>query len=85
MNNFYEWLYEFADGKTEVPTPETSDLFSVHSKRRFIEDKKIWEIAFTYTGRLVVRFGQVDSEGVNIEWNDWETQHDIEVPDEFKL
>lgn len=67
MRPFADWCKEFTVGKTEISSAESSDYFSVHSRRRFLEGtSKIWELAITYTGRLVVRFGEIDSDGITI-------------------
>ena len=85
MRKYDDWLEEFISGKSEIPSLELSNDFSVHSIRRFLEGKtKVWEVAITYTGRVVVRFGEISSDGVTIEWNPWTTLHDVEVPKETK-
>jgi hypothetical protein len=81
MPKYDEWLKDFLLGKTEVPTLELSDKFAVHSIRRFLEDKdQIWEIAITYTGRLVVRLGHIGADGITVKWDDWVTKHEVEMP-----
>jgi len=79
VQSFEGWLKEFLIGKTEVPTLELSDKFAVHSIRRFINGNhdSVWEIAFTYTGRLVCRKGHIGSDGVTVEWGEWVTKHDV--------
>ncbi len=78
---YYEWFTEFIVGKREVPVSETHDRFAAHSTRRFIDQAgDIWEIASTYTGRLIVRKGEVGNDGVTIQWQDWVTEHDVEMP-----
>lgn len=81
MRPYEDWLKEFQVGKTEVPSSGSSDNLSVHSIRRFLDEKNtVWKIAFTFTGRLVVRSGEIGTDGVTIEWGQWTTLHDIEVP-----
>jgi len=81
MLEYQEWLKGFLVGKTEVPTLEFSDQFSVHSIRRFTASEgRVWEIAITYTGRLVLRSGQIEADGISIEWMQWMTQHDVLMP-----
>ncbi len=85
MRPYEDWLREFISGKTEVPSSGSSDNFSVHSIRRFVEGRsKVWETAFTFTGRLVVRSGEIGTDGVTIEWGQWTTLHDVEVPGDKK-
>jgi hypothetical protein len=80
MRSYDDWLNEFIAGKTEVPTLEHSDSFSVHSIRRFLEGEfKVWEIAITYTERLVVRSGEISDDGITIKWNHWVTLHEVRV------
>ncbi len=51
MRSYEDWFKEFISGKTEIPTSGLSDNFSVHTIRRFLEEKnKVWKIAFTFTG-----------------------------------
>ena len=77
---FEDWVAEFSKDKTEVGGLEQSTLFAVHTIRRFLEKETLlWEIAFTYTGRLVVRSGLIDADGVTIKWTDWITHHDVDV------
>ncbi len=75
-----EWLKEFLSGKTEVPSIGSSDKFAFHSVRRFLEGNRIWETAITYTGRLVIRSGQIGADGISVEWTEWTTRHDVEMP-----
>ena len=75
---FKEWLSDFIVGKEEVTSFAPSNHDSIFSNRRFVDkDGRIWEIAFTYTGRVVVRSGLKDRD--TFHWTDWVTQHDIEV------
>jgi len=81
MRSYEDWFKEFISGKTEIPTSGLSDNLSVHTIRRFLEGKnKVWKIAFTFTGRLVVRSGEIGADGITIEWGQWNTLHDVEVP-----
>lgn len=78
---YEDWLVDFLKDKKEVPSPAPSDKFAVHSVHRFIDDKhQLWEIARTYTGRLVVRSGTIGSDGIAAKWDDWITRHDVELP-----
>ena len=81
QKTFDAWYAEFARGKKEVSTNEQSDSYALHSIRRFMEDGNLWEIAFTYTGRLVMRTGWIDPDGIRVSWMDWQTLHDVLVPD----
>jgi hypothetical protein len=81
MPKFEDWFRSFQIGKTEVPAPEQSDSTSIYSIRRFTDDcNKVWEIAFTHTGRLVARAGEIKPEKIGVEWNAWVTQHNVEIP-----
>ncbi len=78
---YIEWFSEFIKGKREVPVSETHDRFASHSTRRFVDQTgDIWEIASTYTGRLIVRKGLVAEDGVTIGWEDWITEHNVVLP-----
>jgi hypothetical protein len=82
---YIDWLAEFIKDKKEVPVTITNDGFAVHSTRRFLDSKgEIWEIAITYTGRLVIRKGIVISDGISVVWNDWITEHDVDLLNTFK-
>lgn len=79
--SYSSWLEEFTKGKREVPSSPTSDQFGIRSLRRYVDAQDhIWETAITYTGRLVLRHGRLDADGISIEWEPWVTEHDIEVP-----
>lgn len=81
MRVYQDWLKDFLAGKTEVPAPQTSDQLAIHSIRRFLESSnQVWEFGLTYTGRLVVRSGQIGADGISVQWTGWITQHDIEMP-----
>lgn len=81
MPKYEDWLLDFLCEKNEVLAPAPSDKFAVHSIRRFLEGKNhIWEIGTTYTGRLVVRLGQIGADGTSVVWQDWVTHHDVEMP-----
>lgn len=78
---FQEWFEAFVRGKVEVPASESYDQLAVHSLRRFVEGSdRIWEIAATYTGRLVIRSGQIQPDGLNVTWEHWKTEHGITMP-----
>lgn len=75
-----EWLADFVKDKKEVATSGDLSSFALHDVRRYIDGKNhIWEIAFTFTGRLVIRSGVIAADGINIEWENWATRHDIEI------
>lgn len=77
---YNDWLAELIQGKKEVPALETGEKYAIHSVRRYIDTRgNVWETAITYTGRLVVRTGKIGPDGINVTWEDWSTQHDIEV------
>lgn len=77
---YEDWLVDFLKGKQEVPALEASDKFAVHSIRRYVdEEHQLWEIARTYTGRLVVRSGHIGPDGIAVEWGEWITRHDVEL------
>ena len=76
---YSDWLSKFVIGKREVPSPETNDTHAVHSVRRYVDASDgIWEIARTYTGRLVVRTGKIGTDGITVIWESWITEHDVE-------
>jgi len=79
---YEDWLAEFLKGKEEVPSLGTSDKFAVHSVHRYLDNDHhlLWEIAVTYTGRLLVRSGKIGPDGITVEWNEWVTRHDVELP-----
>jgi len=80
--SFDQWLVNFIKDKKEVPSLDPS-AYAIHTIRRFIDIKDcVWEIAFTYTGRLVVRSGKVDSDGITIKWAEWDTRHDVTLENE---
>lgn len=84
VRQFQQWLEEFLQGKKEIPVSDEKHA-AVHSVRCFSDSSgRLWEIAFTYTGRLVVRTGQVSRAGNNVSWEPWATQHDVEVPPKEK-
>lgn len=75
-----EWLSTFLKDKKEVACSEL-DTYAVHTVRRFIDKgNRVWELALTYTGRLVSRSGSIESDGLTISWAEWTTHHDIELP-----
>lgn len=79
---YEEWIREFIKGKKELPAPEASDKFAVHTTRRYVDySGDLWETAITYTGRLVVRWGRIALDGVSVAWGEWITQHDVVVPE----
>lgn len=81
MQKLQEWLDEFMLGKVEIPPPPPSDRLAAHTIRSFLEGPdKVWEIAITYTERLVVRSGQIAEDGIEILWNRWTTEHDVHIP-----
>lgn len=78
---FDEWLKEFARDKRLVATFQQSDTFAVYDIRRYGNlERSLWEIAYTYTDRLVMRSGKIRDDGVNVDWSEWQTLHEVEVP-----
>lgn len=79
--NYDQWFIEFTRGKTEVTPSEPSSVLAVKCVRRFIDSGsgQIWEIAITYTDRLVTRSGPISGDGVTIKWGNWNTHHEIEI------
>lgn len=79
--DYDEWLAEFTKDKKEIGTFDQSTTHAVHTVRRYLDgDNHIWEIAFTYTGRLVVRSGPIEPDGVSVKWGNWVTRHDVQIP-----
>jgi hypothetical protein len=78
---FDDWLKDFTRDKREVGSADLSATHAIHTVRRFIDrESKMWEIAFTYTGRLVVRYGIIEGpDGVTITWSAWVTRHDVDI------
>ena len=77
---FESWLTEFLKDKREVPLPDQASTYAIHTIRRFIDKKNcVWEIAFTYTGRLVIRSGSIGADALTIKWGEWETDHEVEL------
>jgi len=74
------WLKNFVAGKKEVPSNDHAGTHAVHSIRTFADDHQVWEIAFTYTGRVVLRFGLLQPAGTKMKWSTWQTLHDVELP-----
>lgn len=80
MQRFQDWLENFISDKREVPSPSSSNQFAIHSMRRFVgATDSVWEIAFTYTDRLVVRQGTIKADGVSVNWKPWATEHSVEI------
>ncbi len=78
--DYAKWLDEFTKGKKQVAEFTQSDTFAVHSIRRFMDEKHhLWEIALTYTSKLVVRSGVIQSDGITVKWENWETRHDVDI------
>ncbi len=79
--NYDEWLKEFEKDKKFVGQSDQTAVEALHTVRRYIcKDEKICEAGITYTGRVVLRYGVVASDGVTIHWLPWETKHDVIVP-----
>lgn len=74
-----EWLAAFSAAKELVAEFPQSDGYAVHTVRRYIKDRQIWDTAITYTGRLVVRSGVISEDGVTVAWEAWQTLHDVKV------
>ncbi len=57
-----------------------STTHAIHSITRYIDEIHIlWETAQTYTGKLVVRSGPIEADGVTVNWSAWVTQDDVEM------
>ncbi len=77
---FTDWLCEFSKDKQLVSTTEQSDAYAVHSIMRYIDQTGIlWEVAQTYTGRVVIRKGVTSETELTVEWTRWETLHHLVV------
>lgn len=75
-----EWLRSFLEDKEQVPGSEQS-TYAVHTVQRYMDrNRRLWEMAFTYTDRVVTRSGAIQPDGVTVEWTDWTTQHEIKLP-----
>lgn len=79
---YEDWVAQCLTDKKEIASFMDSETHAVHSIRRYLGPKMdhIWEVGFTYTGRLVVRVGLIGQDGVQVAWGDWETQHEVEIP-----
>jgi len=77
---FKDWYDNFTSTKKEVPSNDQSDDYAIHSIRRYVGEEQLWEIAFTYTGRLVMRCGPIEPGGIKIKWGEWETLHHVILP-----
>jgi hypothetical protein len=77
---YNEWQEDFAKGKQEVPSTETRDSSAVHSIRRWVDGSgNLLETALTYTGRLVLRKGEMAADGIEVVWNAWITMHEVKL------
>jgi len=84
---YKDWLADFIISKKEVATFDLNDKFAIHSIIRYATsdqrpatERNLWETAITYTGRLVTRQGSIQDDGLTVKWEDWITQHDVEIP-----
>jgi hypothetical protein len=78
MVPFYLWLEKFSRDKRLVGIIEQSEIYAVHTLRRYIDNNgTLWEVGQTYTDRIVVRTGSMSEGGLTVNWSDWETQQDI--------
>lgn len=78
---YEEWLADFVKGKKEVAVFPDSGSYLVHTVHRYLDQSnQVWETAFTYTDRLVVRSGSIQPDGVTAKWGDWNTLHDVTLP-----
>lgn len=76
---YAEWQATFSEDKELVAEFSQLDGYAVHSVRRYIRDKEVWDTALTYTGRLVVRSGLIADDGITVAWKEWQTLHDVTV------
>lgn len=77
---FKDWLKEFLNDKKEISVTTPLDNPSLYEVHRFVDTKgKFWEYARTYTGRILVRTGSIESDGVTIVWQEWKTLHDVKM------
>lgn len=76
---YHDWLKDFTKDKKLVAEFDQSVVDAVHDVCRYLDNSgALWETAITYTGRLVMRDGSLDKDGVSILWNRWTTLHDVE-------
>lgn len=73
---FSEWLADFIVDKTEILITEASK-YPAHSVRRFSRGCEVWEIAITYTNKLIIRFGRTKIGEDEVAWSDWRTEHKV--------
>lgn len=79
--NYLTWLSEFTKGKAKLSNAKDPNPPGVHSVLNFVDEKRTpWQVAQTYTGRVVVRSGTVESEGTKVKWSEWETLHNVSIP-----
>ncbi len=77
---FTDWLRDFRRNKKYVGSIPQSSKDAVHTIDRYIDaEEQFWETGVTYTGRLVLRKGLLMADGITIDWEEWQTLHDIEV------
>jgi hypothetical protein len=79
---FTDWYVKFIQDKVEVATTPHASDHAIHSKQLFVchANRSFWEIGRTYTDRLVIRSGLIGQDGITIDWQPWQTLHDIEIP-----
>ena len=79
--DYDHWLSEFIKDKREIAAFDQSGNSAVHTVKRYLDgNNHLWETAFTYTGRLVVRSGPIQPDGVSVDWGEWGTLHDVTIP-----
>ncbi|MBI3294014.1 MAG: hypothetical protein HYZ71_04720 [Deltaproteobacteria bacterium] len=79
--DFDAWLATFAKDKKEVGSFDQSGTDAVHSVRRYLsQDKRLFEVALTYTGAVVTRSGVIGNDAVSVRWSPWNTEHNVEYP-----
>lgn len=78
---FNEWLHNFLKDKKEISVFSNGSTHSFQEIHQLVDTQGIyWEYALTYTGRIVVRSGKLQNDGVTFSWKDWITLHEVEIP-----
>lgn len=81
--HYTDWLQTFtADKRLVGSSPLLAAVDAIHSVSRYIaNDGYLWEVAQTYTGRVVIRRGELQDNQVTIEWATWVTLHEVQIHD----